>query len=321
MKKSNVILLIAICLLNSIVVFGQATRPTIMVVPSDQWCDKQGYVLSFDNQGQTETIPDYMTALQKDPELSKVINTIGDMMSERGFPLQLLEGSLKELKEQAAEDAMLSSKSGAGIAESPIDKLYKVAKADIIMKLDWTVNQNGPKRSITFDLLGEDAYTHEQAAHGGGTGSQSSTPELAVLLQEAVLSNIDNFNSQLQDYFDDMAQYGRKIIVQIKVFDDFADGDGLETEFDDKQLNEIIEDWMADNTVEGRYNLSTSTDNQMIFKAVRIPLFEERDGKARAVQANGWVRKLQKYLKDKYQIQAKLMMKGLGQAQLVIGGK
>ena len=40
-----------------------------------------------------------------------------------------------------------------------------------------------------------------------------------------------------------------------------------------------------------------------------------------AIDTRGWARNLQKMLKEKYQLESKLMMKGIGQAQLVIGEK
>jgi hypothetical protein len=289
-----------------------------MVVPSDLWCNKNGYTQTFDNQGTPITVPNYDAALQNDADLMLAISKINEMMTERGFPLKNLESALKTLRNQAAEDAMLSSKEGGAVAETPMDKLKKVAKADIIMQLTYTVNQTGPKRSLTFNLQGLDAYTDKQIAGASGTGSPSFTTELPILLEEAVLSHIDPFNSQLQGYFEDLFANGREIVVRIKTWDNI-DYD-LEEEFDGEMLSAIIENWMADNTVQGRFNTSVATENQMMFEEVRIPLEMEENGRVRAVDARRWVNMLRKYLKDTYGVESKLMMQGLGQAQLVIGG-
>ena len=56
----------------------------------------------------------------------------------------------------------------------------------------------------------------------------------------------------------------------------------------------------------------------MLFEQVRIPLYNTSN---RALDARGWASDLQKMLRDQYQIQSKLMMKGLGQALVVIGAK
>jgi hypothetical protein len=302
-----------ICLLS----FGQAKKPTLMVVPSDVWCNQNGYMLEFDNQGSTIRIPDYKRAFQENAEVLQVISQINGMMAERGFPLKNMESAIKTLESNAVEDALRSSKdSGASVDESPIDAIKKAAKADIIIQLTWTVNKTGPKKSINFNLQGLDAYTDKQVATATGTGAPSFSAETPVLLSEAVISHMDNFTLSLQNHFDDMFENGREIIVRIQTWDDW-DGD-LETEFDGEELSFIIEDWMADNTVKGRFS-SDLGDNYMLFEQVRIPLYNEQ---GRAIDARRFVRELSKYLNAApYSIPNKLVMKGLGRATIILGGK
>jgi len=317
MKNNYKLLLLTILLLLSAgSVFSQAKKPTIMVVPSDVWCNKNGYMLEFDDQGTKVKVPDFKTALQENSDLLLVISKINELMAERGFPLKNLESSLKTLQGESAEDAMMTSKKGAEANESPIDKLKKVAKADIWMQVTWTVNQTGPKKSITFNLQGLDAYTDKQVAGASGTGLPSFSAELPVLLEEAVLAHLDNFNAQLQKYFDDLFANGREITLRIKTWNSF-NGD-LESEFGGEELGTQIETWVSQNTVQGRFSTSDATENMMLFEQVRIPLY---DANGRAVDARAWARGLQKMLKEKYQIDSKLMTKGLGQASIVIGEK
>ena len=306
-------------ILTGVMMFGQAKKPTIMVVPSDNWCIQNNFTQEFDNQGKVITLPDYQAALQNSSDLLLVISKINEMMAERGFPLKNLELCLKTLNNQSAEDAMLTSKTGGTVAESPIDMLKKVAKADIWMQLTYTLKQSGPKKYLEFILQGLDAYTDKQVAGATGSGSPSFTSEVGMLLEEAVLMHIDPFNSQLQAHFDDIFENGREVVVRIKVWDDA--GYDLEEEFDDCELGEIIENWMADNTVNGRYNTTDATENMMLFEQVRIPLQIEEDGKVRQVDTRRWVGMLRKYLKSEFEIESKLMTQGLGQAQLVIGSK
>ncbi len=303
--------------LLSALAFGQAKKPTIMVVPSDNWCITNGFFLEFDNQGTKTKIPDYKRAFQENSDLNLVISSLNDMMSERGFPLKNMESAIKTLEAEAAENNMLTSKSGAGVSESPVDALKRVAKADIIMQLTWTVNTTGPKKSITFNLQGLDSYTDKQIAGAQGTGAPSFSAEIAVLLQEAVTTHIDNFNSKLQLHFEDMFANGREIIIRIKKFDSWSED--LESEFDGKELSAVIEEWMAANTVKGRFNTSDATENMMLFEQVRIPMFDDA---GKAIDARGFAKNLQKFLKDApYSITNKLMMKGLGQAVIVLGEK
>lgn len=297
--------------------FSQAKKPTIMIVPSDVWCTKNGYMLEYDNQGTIVKVPDYKRAFQEDANLLSVIAKINGLMADRGFPLKNMESAIKTLESESAENAMTTSKTGAGINESPVDKLKKVAKADIIMQLTWTLNQAGPKKSVTFTLQGLDAYTDKQIATATGTGAPTFTSELPLLLEESVLTHIDGFNSSLQKHFEDMFENGREIIVRLKKFDSWS-GD-FEKEYDGKELGTIIEDWMSQNTVKGRFSTSDATENMMLFEQVRIPLY---DTKGKAIDARGFLKGLQEYLKNTpYGITNKLTMKGLGQAVIILGEK
>ncbi len=296
--------------------FAQAKKPTLMVVPSDVWCNKNGYMLEFDNQGTKVKVPDYKRALQENSDLVLAISKINELMAERGFPLKNLESSIKTLESENAENAMAGSKTGAGVSESPVDKLKKTAKADIWMQMTWTVNQMGPKKSVTFNLQGLDAYTDKQVAGASGTGNELIGAALPVMLETAVLSHIDNFNAQLQKHFDDLFANGREIILRVKKWDSF-DGD-FESEYGGEELGSQIEKWVSDNTVQHRFNTTDATENMMLFEQVRIPLY---DAANKAVDARGWGKGLQKHLKDKYQIDSKLMMKGLGQVSIVVGEK
>ena len=320
MKKLNRILALTslFCLLFCAqTTFAQAKKPTIMVVPSDVWCNQNGYMKSFSNQGETVKVPDYKKAFQENADLLLVISKINGLMAERGFPLKNLESEIKSLEAESAEDALVSSKNGAEVVESPIDKLRKNAKADIIMQLTWEVKQTGPKKSIAFNLQGLDSYTNKQIATAVGTGAPSFSAEVSLLLEEAVLNHLDNFNASLQAHFDDLFANGREIKVRIKKFDSW-DGD-LESEFNGEELGIIIEEWMSSNSVKGRFSTSTATENMMLFEQVRIPLYDE---KGNATDARRYMRNLQKFLQGApYSIPTKLMAKGLGEVVLILGDK
>ena len=296
--------------------FSQAKKPTIMVVPSDAWCLEKGYSFTYDNQGSISKVPDYKRALQENRELLLVISKINELMSERGFPLQNLESSLKSIERESAEDAMLTSKSGSGISESPIDKLKQTAKADIWMQIDWFINKSGPKKSVTFNLQGLDAYTDKQIAGASGTGAPSFSAELPVLLEESVLANLDNFNAQLSSHFEDLFENGREVALEIKTWNSY-EGD-LESEFDGTELSFIIEDWVYENTVQNRFSVTEQTENNMEFKQVRIPIYDENN---RAMDTRRWAYNLSRMLRKNYDITSKLLMQGLGKATLIIGEK
>lgn len=313
MKKC---MLISLLLAFSLGIFAQAKKPTIMVVPSEAWCISNGYFIELESQGKKQKYPDYQRALQENMDMGLAISKIGELMAERGFPLKDLRATMTSINNQNAEDMLLTSKNGGELIESPIDKLRKTAKADIEMQLTWTVNTLGPKKSVTYNLQGIDTYSNKQIAASSGTGAQSFSSTVPVLLEEAVVANIDHFNYQLMNHFNDMMRYGREVIFTVRTWDDW--GEDLESEYDGNELIDIINDWVAQNTVESRFNLSNATENVMNFEQVRIPLYDERGV---PMDTRKWARGLQKFLKNNYSIDSKVMSRGLGHAQIVLGGK
>lgn len=304
-------------------IFSQAKKPTLMVVPSDNWCITNGYTLEFDNQGIKEVIPDYKRAFQESSDLLLVVSKINGMMADRGFPLKNMESEIKSISQVSALDAMRSSKSsGSEVAESPVDQLLNQAKADIIIQMTWSVNKSGPNRSITFNLQGIDAYSNKQIATAAGTGAPSFSVELPVLLEEAVVSHMGPFTSRLQSHFDDLFENGREVSITVKRWDDW-DGD-LESYYgpDQEELGFLIEDWMAENSVNGRFNTKDATENMIVFDQVRIPLYFERRGRQRAMDTRRFASLLSRFLRDSpFNIENKITTRGLGEATIYLGSK
>lgn len=316
MKKLYVIL--ALLSLINVNIYGQAKKPTIMVIPANVWCSENGYMLKYNDMGTIKNIPDYRQALDNDLNLLNVITKIGELMAERDFPLKDLASSIRSIEQSSAEDEMTtSSTSGASLAESPLDRLMNRAKADILVEVVWKINTTGPKRSVTYTLRGLDAYTNKQIAAAQGTGAPSISAEDAVLLEEAVVDKMDGFVSQLQKHFDDLLANGREVSLDVRVFDN-GSGVDLESEFGGVELLEIIEDWVAQNTVSHRFNLTDATESVMRFEQVRIPLYREN---GMAKDTRSFANDLRKYLRQKADLTCKVLTKGLGKAELVIGEK
>lgn len=317
--KKHLFHFIVIAFIGSInVVFAQAKKPVLMILPSDNWCEQRFFNTVFDNQGTKQKVPNYKQAFQEDTEIGQVISKIGSLMIDRGFPLKDAEQELKAVEVRSAEDNMITSvASGSAISESPLDKLKNRSKADVIIQIWWKINKTDQGRSISFTLEAFDSYTSKRIAASTGTGTPNSTDIVPVMLQNAILSNIDLFANQLQAHFDDMFNNGREIILTIKKWNNWDKN--LETEMNGDEIRNHIYDWLQKNTLKGHFNESNSTENRIDFDQVRIPIFDERN---RALDARQFSIGLQKYLKAApFNIDAKLMTRGLGEAILVLGEK
>ena len=137
------------------------------------------------------------------------------------------------------------------------------------------------------------------------------------MLEQAVFEHIPEFDFQLVQYYQDMLLRGREIVMTVRIWDNWEND--LESEYDGEELLECIQDWLHENAVGGVFNLSDATENFAQFEQIRIPLFDE---KGKAVDARSFVTNLRKYLaKEPFEIPAKIMMRGLGEANLILGEK
>jgi hypothetical protein len=318
MKKHTTLLLIVGFWVISFNTYSQTKKPTLMILPSDNWCEQRYFMTEFDNQGTKQKAPNYKQAFQEDTEIGQVISKIGSLMIDRGFPLKDAEQELKAIEQRTAEDNMTASTaSGAGLSESPLDKLKNRAKADIVIQIWWKVSKTEQGKVISFILEAFDAYTNKRIAAASGNGTPNNTDIVPVLLQNAILANIDAFTAQLQAHFDDMFTNGREVRLTIKKWNSW-DKD-LETEINGEEITDHITKWMDSNTVQGRFNKTDASESIIRFEQVRIPLYDDKN---KALDARDFGKKVQKFLKAApYNFEVKLMTRGLGEAILVLGEK
>lgn len=292
-------------------------KPTIMILPSDNWCEQRYFMTVYNNQGVKEHIPNYQQAFLEDIELGPVVSMIGEIMTRNGYSVKDAEQEVRNIATRTAEDNVTFSKSsGASISESPLDILKKRAKADIIVQVNWNINRTQSGKSVTFTIEAFDAYSNKRIATSSGTGKSTSL-EVPIIIQKAVKKNMKTFDKQLTSYFKVINSKGREIVLTIKTWDNWEHD--LETEYEGEELLSIIENWLSRNTIKKSFNLSDASEDMAQFEQVMIPLFD-KEGKE--LDARGFAKGLQKHLAEKpYGISSKLMMRGLGEAILILGEK
>ena len=318
MKKLHLIIIVLSMFASTNVVFAQAKKPTLMILPSDNWCEQRYFMTEFDNQGTKQKVPNYKQAFQEDTELGQVISKIGSLMIDRGFPLKDAEQELKAIEARNAEDNMTTSTaSGSSISESPLDKLKNKAKADIVIQIWWKVTKTDNGKVISFVLEAFDAYTSKRIASSTGNGTPNNTDIVPVLLQNAILANIDPFAAQLQSHFNDMFNNGREILLTVKKWNSWDKN--METEIDGKEITDYVNEWLQKNTVKGKFSMADATENIIRCDQVRIPLYDTNNN---SIDARQFAKGLQKYFQAApFNFEVKLMTRGLGEAILVLGEK
>ena len=131
---------------------AQEKKPTLMVLPSDNWCDQRYFTTSFSDQGNTVVVPDYKTAFREDSEIGAVVSQVGQILTDLGYSVKDSEQEIKKLEIVQAEDNVTQSKSGLSIAESPLDILKRRIKTDVIIQIGWQVHKEAKGKSVSFTI-------------------------------------------------------------------------------------------------------------------------------------------------------------------------
>ena len=314
MMKSKICL--TMLLLCSMITFAQtAKKPTIMVIPSDHWCTSRYFTKTMDNQGKKVTINDYETAFREDAELYSVAAKIGEIMAANGYPVKDYMQEYKSLMDEQTEEEVTMSSMGSMLEETPLDMLRSRVKYDIELRVDWMVHQEKNGRSVSVNIAAIDTYSNKQVAAANAVEIMDNLP-IALQIDKMLTKQMDNFSRQLTSHFSDAQAHGREITLQLRIWDN--SDITLEDEYDDEELIDVISNWMARNTVDGAFNLSSNTEMRAKFEQVRIPMFND---KGRTMDARMFATNFRKFLKQQYLIESKVMNKGLGEAVVVIGEK
>ncbi len=303
--------------------FSQAKQPNLIVMPSDIYCNRHGYTIEVEDQGRTKIVSDYDKLFKNDENMRQVISKINEMIIQRGYTkVEVLESTLRGLTETNAEmNAIQSKTSGSNIKESPLDIIMKRAKPDIRIDIDFDIKKSGASQYIHFNIQGIDAYINTSVASASGDGNPAFSVTPGKLIEEAVLSHIDNFLQLLQAHFDEMFINGRYVKYVFLVFED--KGFDLETEFNYKgsetELSEIIENWFVENSYKGRFETEGGvTENKMIIKS-RIPLYDQNQ---RPLDAGDFIKGFRNLMKNTpFNIINKKIDRGLGEIWLILGEK
>lgn len=302
--------------LSSIVGNAQSKKPTIMVLPSDNWCDQRFFMTSFEDQGNKISVPDYQTAFREDSEIGAVVSQIGELLTELGYSLKDSEQEIKRLSIVQAEDNVTQSKNGSILGESPLDILKRRTKSDIIIQIGWQVNKESKGKSVSFIIEAFDTYTSKRVATATGI-SKSSNDIVPRILASSVKQHIKKFDDQMTQYFNSLQNNGREIVLTIRRWNNWEND--LDTEIEGEELIDIIQKWLTKNTINGNYNLTDYTENVAQFEQVKIPLYNKN---GIAIDARSYATELRKYLsQNPYNIPSKVMTRGLGEAIIVLGEK
>lgn len=77
---------------------AQEKKPTLMILPSDNWCAQRYFTTTYENQGVQVVVSDYPTAFREDTELGGVVSKVGELLTGMGYSLKDCEQESKQCK-------------------------------------------------------------------------------------------------------------------------------------------------------------------------------------------------------------------------------
>lgn len=221
-------------------------QPKIMVIP-------------FVRQGE-----DIRTVLEDDVNKRIVMAKIREAFDSRGFTTVDFLARLKSL----------STASGLALDSQQDLKsmIIQQSGADVYVDAEMNVLLSSCGNSVKVIVTAYEVSTGNSLSNKVGDSGKFYTDDIGRLASRAIESCADEFLNTMQMKFDDIVQNGRSINVTIGF--DQASAMSMSSEMGGNGLTlaDEIELWMSENAYKNNYHIQGTTDKQMIFDDVRIPL-------------------------------------------------
>ena len=284
--------------------------PHVMILPSKGFCKTNGYMCTEGDQ----SVPDYEKALTEDPTLHSVLVKVAELITDRNSEIVIVD--LLQAIENTKNDESMKAANDGDMSESIEDGIIRNSNADILIRVQYDMLKHGPQYQIQYTIEAIDAYTNQAFAPIEGLGSPSTSASPVVLLREAVYSKMDAFLDKVMGFYSNMVKNGRMVAFDINTTNSSAYN--MNTKVGQYTLRENIEDFIFDNSVEGKgTERLKSTGTTMKYEGVYIPLVSTIRGRQRKQGAKDVAQKLVNFLEEKG-ITAEFKIIGLGKINVYI---
>ncbi len=290
-----------------------AKKPTIMIVPAADWCQRKGYI---DADGNC----DYTKALSN-PDMQSAIASMGDLMASENYPMLSLEQSLANADTEEVYSMLLTSKGDGMIVESEVDRLSRYGSADIMLSMSLDEVKVGPNKSIEFRVTSTDAASGK-ILHGDVGRSRNSCASPGLLVKESMHDLMPMFYERINRHFENMEREGREGSIVFMIADDCplhmestVSKDGGEGE-----LAEYIEYWLDENCVNGCHSQPQKSRTRLAFNQVRMPLFGKGKfgNKPKALDASSFIKGMENEMAS-LGVSMSTMPIGIGKVLVTLG--
>lgn len=227
-------------------------QPKIMVIP-------------YTKEGE-----DLRTVLEDDVNKRITLAKIREVFDDRGFTTIDFTARLKAI-----------SQNGVFTADNQTDlksQLIEMSGADIYVEAEMNVLLSSSGNSVKVIVTAYDVSTGASLANKVGDSGKFYTDDIGKLASKAIGLCAEEFLNTIQTKFSDIVENGRSVIINFGFDQNSSYSMSSEIGGQGLQLSDELEMWMEEHAYKNNYHIQGTTDKQMIFDDVRIPLKDPKNG-------------------------------------------
>lgn len=247
MRTILLILATFFCTLSSLAQGDPARR--IMVIP-------------FTKDGE-----DIRTVLDKDANRRIAITRVQEAFDDKGYSTVDFVGRLK-----AARDARVFTSENQADIKSQI---IEMAACDIYVVVDVDAQSDRTGASVNVALTAYDIANGNSLANKVGASGKFFTNDFGKLTARAVNNCADDFVNTMSRKFDEMATKGKSLFVDFSFAENSTANMTTPIEkYNKMPLSELLENWLAKNSINGAYHIQGITKLKLVADEVHVPVLK-----------------------------------------------
>ena len=224
-------------------------RPKIMVIP-------------YTTKGE-----DIRTILENDVNKRIALTKIKEAFDQRGYTTVDFFAKIKAL----------SNATALGYSQQTDFKTMVIQQsgADVYVEAEIDLLESSSGNAIKVILSAYEIFTANSLANAVCESGKFYTNDYGKLTSRAVVTGMDKFLNTMQEKLKNIAENGQSIAVTIGIDEDSSYLLSQEVGDEGLALSDALEIWMGENAYKGNYHIQGTTDKQMLFDDIRIPLKDE----------------------------------------------
>lgn len=240
----------SIALTNTPVV--TTVQPKIMVIP-------------YTKEGE-----DIRTVLEADVNKRIALTKIKEAFDSRGFTTVDFTAKLKA----AGDNAIFTADNQTDLKS----QIIQMSGADVYVEAETDVLLSSTGNSVKMLVTAYEISTGNSLANKVGESGKFYTDDIGKLASKAIESCAEDFLNVMQNKFTDIVENGKSIIINFGFAETSVHTMSSEVGTQGLQLSDELELWMEEHAYKNNYHIQGTTDRQMIFDDVRIPLKDPATG-------------------------------------------